>query len=260
MKYLNRYNEELKSSTYKSAADKFTKLGHTKRAAQLMQHHEKSLLREEIETWKKQVETYSKYGTIKVVIENKSLGTNSEEEFYFCFYPWLDSYRAETAKLVRGDQGDDWEIYTDIYLEMWLIPKTEEQLYRVKEELEPEHFTGLGFQTNTLRIDLKLEPNNFDINEHNFYYNDGEFPSYITIKIADRPSAGRVKILLKKFFSDSSIEYPVPDWFSEKYKTMYRTLSSIILAEPGVSSECGLSMHDFADYIGTISPNKFWSE
>jgi hypothetical protein len=260
MKYLNRYNEELKSSTYKSAADKFTKLGHTKRAGQLMQHHEKSLLREEIEMWKKQVETYSKYGTIKISIENKSLGTNTEEELYFCFYPWLDSYRDDTAKLVRGNQGDDWEIEAEIYLEMWLIPKTEEQLYRMKEELEPEYFTGIGFQTNTLRIDFKLEPNNFDIYNHNFYYNDGEFPSYIDVKIADRPSAGRVKILLKKFFSDSSIEYPVPDWFAQKYKTMYRTLSSIILAEPGVSSECGLSMHDFADYIGTISPNKFWSE
>lgn len=259
MKYLNRYNEELKSSTYKSAADKFTKLGHTKRAGQLMQHHEKSLLREEIETWKKQVQTYSKYGTIKVTIENKSLETNNEEEFYFCFYPWLDSYREETARLVRGTQGDNWEIITSIYLEMWLIPKTEEQLYRIKEDWR-RNFTGLGFQTNTLRIDFKLEPNNFNIYNHKFYYNDGGFPSYINIKIADRPSAGRVKILLKKFFSDSSIEYPVPDWFSEKYKTMYRTLSSIILAEPGVSLECGLSMDDFADYIGTISPNKFWSE
>jgi len=31
MRYLRKYNEELKSDTYKSAADKLAKMGHVKR-------------------------------------------------------------------------------------------------------------------------------------------------------------------------------------------------------------------------------------
>ena len=232
MKYLNRYNEELN----------------------------KNKISKEVETWKKQVETYSKYGTIKVIIETESLNTNNEEEFYFCFYPWLDRYKDDTYDLVRGCQGDDWEIDTQIYLEMWLIPKTEEQLYRIKEELEPDQFDGIGFQTNTLRIDFKLEPNNFDIYNHNFYYNDGQFPSYVNVKIADIASAIRIKEILNKFFSDSSIEYTIPDFLKKGYKTMYRTLLSVILADTGISSKCGIGMDDFAEYIYRISENIFMGE
>jgi hypothetical protein len=40
MRYLNKYNEELKSDVYKSAADKLTKLGHIKRPEELMKWHE----------------------------------------------------------------------------------------------------------------------------------------------------------------------------------------------------------------------------
>ena len=40
MRYLNKYNEELKSDVYKSAADKLKKLGHIKRPEELMKWHE----------------------------------------------------------------------------------------------------------------------------------------------------------------------------------------------------------------------------
>lgn len=39
MKYLKRYNEELKSDTYKSAADKLAKMGHKQRPQDLMNWH-----------------------------------------------------------------------------------------------------------------------------------------------------------------------------------------------------------------------------
>ena len=38
MKYLKRFNEELKVSTYKSAADKLTKMGHKRRGAQMLDY------------------------------------------------------------------------------------------------------------------------------------------------------------------------------------------------------------------------------
>jgi len=39
MRYLRKYNEELKSDTYKSAADKLNKMGHVKRPEELMKWH-----------------------------------------------------------------------------------------------------------------------------------------------------------------------------------------------------------------------------
>jgi len=47
MKYLKIYNEELKSSTYKSAADKLKQMGHIKRPEELMNWHEVTRKRED---------------------------------------------------------------------------------------------------------------------------------------------------------------------------------------------------------------------
>ena len=47
MKYLKIYNEELKSSTYKSAADKLKQMGHIKRPEEIMNWHEVTRKRED---------------------------------------------------------------------------------------------------------------------------------------------------------------------------------------------------------------------
>lgn len=267
MRYL-KYNEELKAKTYTSAADKLTRLGHHTRASALHKHSEDIAGKEAIDNWKKHVETYSKYGKIKVLIEkdgNKSFDA-SEEEVYFCFYPYLEPYKDDTRFLTKDDPRSvklnelGWKIESaPIYFEMWLIPQTREQFDRMTDLLQPDYYTPtFGFQTNTFAIYLELEPNHFELSgePNNFYYNDGSFLAGTRVSLADRPSAGKIKILLKKFFADSSINYPLP--FSDK--TMYRTLLSQVLAEPGISTECGIGMEDFAEYIGKINPNSFFKQ
>jgi hypothetical protein len=267
MRYL-KYNEELKSRTYKDAADKLSRLGHHTRASVLHKHSEDMVEKEAITNWEKHVEMYSKYGKIKVLIEkdgDKSFEA-SEEEVYFCFYPYLEPYRDDTRFLTNdyprsvklNDLG--WKIEAaPVYFEMWLIPQTREQFDRMSDLLQPDYYEPtFGFQTNTFAIYLELEPNHFELNgePNNFYYNNGSFPAGTRVSLADRPSAGRIKILLKKFFADSSINYPV----DTKDKTMYRTLLSQVLAEPGISTECGIGMEDFSDYIGKINPNSFFKQ
>jgi hypothetical protein len=267
MRYL-KYNEELKPTTYKSAADKLAKLGHHTRASILHKHSEDTVNKNAIVNWEKQVETYSKYGKIKVLIEkdgDKSFEA-SEEEVYFCFYPYLEPYKDDTRFLTSTDPRSikvnelGWTIEAaSIYFEMWLIPQTREQFDRMNDLLQPDYYEPqFGFQTHTFYISLELEPNHFEFNEvkNNFYYNDGSFTAGTKVFLADRPSAGRIKILLKKFFADSSLQYPVP--FEDK--TMYRTLLSQVLAEPGISTECGIGMEDFAEYIATINPNSFFKQ
>lgn len=263
MRYL-KYNEELKSKTYRDAADKLNRLGHHKRASVLHKHTEDTIKKEAIDKWKKHVEMYSKYGKIKVLIQGKDLET--EEEVYFCFYPYLEPYKDETRFLTKDDPRSiklndlGWKIEAaPIHFEMWLIPQTREQFERMNDLLEPDYYEPtFGFQTNTFYISLELEPNHFDFNDVNysFYYDDGSFSAGTKVSLADRPSAGRIKILLKKFFADSSINYPV----DTKEKTMYRTLLSQVLAEPGISTECGIGMEDFAEYIGKINPNSFFKQ
>ena len=263
MKYL-KYNEELKPATYKSAADKLAKLGHPWRASSLHKHSEDITAKNAITNWEKHVETYSKYGKIKVLMQGKDLET--EEEVYFCFYPYLEPYKDDTRFLTSTDPRSvkvnelGWTIEAvSIYFEMWLIPQTREQFDRMYDLLQPDYYEPtFGFQTNTFYISLELEPNHFEFNEvkNNFYYNDGSFSAGTKVSLADRPSAGRIKILLKKFFADSSLQYPVP--FEDK--TMYRTLLSQVIAETGISTECGIGMEDFAEYIGTINPNSFFKQ
>ena len=260
MRYL-KYNEELKSKTYKDAADKLARLGHHTRASILHKHSEDIAGKEAIDNWKKHVETYSKYGKIKILIQTKELET--EEEVYFCFYPYLEPYKDDTRFLTKDNTRLNelgWKIEsTPIYFEMWVIPQTREQFDRMYGLLKPDYYEPtFGFQTNTFAIYLELEPNHFELSgePNNFYYNDGSFAAGTKVSLLDRPSAGRIKILLKKFFADSSINYPVP--FSDK--TMYRTLLSQVLAEPGISTECGIGMEDFAEYIGKVNPNSFFKQ
>lgn len=261
MKYL-KYNEELKSKTYKDVADKLSKLGHHSRASILHKHSEDTLKKEAIIDWKKHVETYSKYGKIKVLIEKDGDKEfiRSEEEVYFCFYPYLEPYKDETRFLTSTDTHSVWKIDNVIvYFEMWLIPQTREQFDRIYDLLQPDYYEPkFGFQTHTFYISLELEPNHFNFKEakNNFYYNDGSFVAGTKVSLLDRPSAGRIKILLKKLFADSSLQYPVP--FEDK--TMYRTLLSQVLAEPGISTECGIGMEDFAEYISKINPNYFFKQ
>ena len=61
MRYLRKYNEELKSDTYKSAADKLAKMGHVKRPEELMKFHVVVKEREKDEAKRKAIEEFSSF-------------------------------------------------------------------------------------------------------------------------------------------------------------------------------------------------------
>ena len=82
MKYLKRFNEELKPSTYMSAAKKLTAIGHTGRAEELKDWAEETEKREEVTKWKERLQDYGPFGTFKVNIVNPE----TEEKFTGDFY------------------------------------------------------------------------------------------------------------------------------------------------------------------------------
>ena len=70
MKYLKRFNEELRPRTYLSAAKKLTAIGHTDRAKELKDWAEETEKREEIAKWKDRLQDYGLFGTYKMNIVN----------------------------------------------------------------------------------------------------------------------------------------------------------------------------------------------
>ena len=70
MKYLRKFNEELKPQTYRSAARKLTKLGHTDRAKALTDWSNEVESKEEMQKWRDQLQDYSNFGTFNINIRN----------------------------------------------------------------------------------------------------------------------------------------------------------------------------------------------
>ena len=66
MRYLKRFDEELKTQTYKSAANALNRLGHTKRAGDLNAWADVAKEKEEARKQKELVDLYSKHGVFKV--------------------------------------------------------------------------------------------------------------------------------------------------------------------------------------------------
>ena len=94
MRYLRKYNEELKSDTYKSAADKLAKMGHVKRPEELMKFHVLAKEREKEEAKRKAIEEASELGTYKMTLKGRG-DIKFTGDFYVYFY-WNNDNFATT--------------------------------------------------------------------------------------------------------------------------------------------------------------------
>ena len=245
MKYLKKFNEELKSKTYLNAARKLNKLGDKDRSKKLTEYGLKIEEKENIEKWKKTIDEYSEFGTYKIAIRPPT------------YEILMDSFIGDFHLAVIFDDcsfmdglGED---SPNIIFYIGIIPKDDETLNMCLKNM-PENDFDNGFfwgmflsikfdkSSNTIKFtELKLEP-----------YDRG---SYGDISIGDRQSAGRFKNLIKNIISNKDLNYP-----SSMNNTdyMYETLSNTILSEAGLSLDYGLSLDDISEFIGTISPNTLY--
>ena len=81
MKYLKRFNEELKPSTYISASRKLAKIGHTDRAEELKAWAGETEKKEEMVKWKQQLQNYSPFGIYKMNVVNPESGEKFTADF-----------------------------------------------------------------------------------------------------------------------------------------------------------------------------------
>jgi hypothetical protein len=119
MRYLRKYNEELKSDTYKSAADKLARMGHVKRPEELMKWHVVAKDREKEEAKRKAIEESSKLGVHKITLTHR--GDKFTGDFYVYFYWENDNFDENYNDWRTFDNNSIW-----ILLSFAVIPASEE--------------------------------------------------------------------------------------------------------------------------------------
>lgn len=196
MKYLKKFNEELKSTTYKSAGDKFMQIGHKRRGSELLKHAEEIRLKEEAEA--KEIELRKKLDNLKKLQdENKEFGlfdvtitrgwSNRKEIYSGKFYLKM-CLEADWFSDMRIDwMYDGMQDVIGISMEFALIPSDIDTLDFFENSGDPDieylvynHMYNSEIWSNRLWITLlgsDLEPkgkisSHFeDRDGYNFYFN-----------------------------------------------------------------------------------------
>lgn len=251
MKYLKRFNEELKPRTYLSAAKKLTAIGHTDRANALKDWAGETEKREEITKWKEQLQNYSPFGIYKVNVVNPESGEMFTADFAldinFDELAFEDNFEYEKQK----DPNNVNEV--SIFFFVGLIP-TSEELIKKCEEIMPEPEFGNGMYWGMcFGIDFKVQ--NGEVILDKFRLDDYDDNLSGNVSFADRASAGKFKNLLKSIFTNPDLNYP--SGYTDA-ASLYEKLEQVILIRQGFSSDYGFELKNVADFINTISPNTMY--
>jgi hypothetical protein len=251
MKYLKRFNEELRPRTYLSAAKKLTAIGHTDRANALKDWAGETERREEITKWKEQLQNYSPFGIYKVNVVNPETGEKLTADFAldvnFDELAFEDNFEYEKQK----DPNNISEV--SIFFFVGLIPTSEEVLKKCEEVMpEPEFGNGM-YWGMSCGIDFKVE--NGQVILDKFALDDYDDNLSGNVSFADRASAGKFKNLLKSIFTNPDLNYPSGYTDAD---SIYQKLEQVILIQQGFSSDYGFELKNVADFINTQSPNTMY--
>lgn len=251
MKYLKKFNEELRPRTYLSAAKKLTDIGHTDRAKKLKDWAEETEKREEVQKWKDNLQDYALFGTYKINIVNPETEEKLTADFYldlsFDELAFEDNFEYEKEK----DPNNIKDV--SMFFFIGLIPTSEETLRKCMEIMpEPEFGNGM-FWGMSCGIDFKVEKGQVVLEK--FALDDYDDSLSGNVSFADRASAGRFKTLLKNIFINPELNYP-SGYTDVEY--MYQKLEQVICIQQGFSSEYGFELKDVADFINQQSPNTMY--
>lgn len=102
MRYLRKFNEELKQSTYDSAARKLKAKGHQRRSQELEQHGE-------IMRWKENIEEFKKWG--KFSSNFNHMGSGTEKGDFYLGLQFMDDPTEESVWFAKRGEEDEVKIY-----------------------------------------------------------------------------------------------------------------------------------------------------
>ena len=250
MKYLKKFNEELRPQTYRSAATKLLKQSpfNKERADNLRDWADKREMVEDSVKWEKMKQQCSKFGTYNLQIGNNADGT----EFVGSFHPYItferDGFLDEYE--YNKEQGADFDMPLSLFLGS--IPADQETLEKCIETMPDPDFGNGFFWTNNIGIQLYFESGSVKINDVKIDEYDDSLTG--SVSITDRKSAQTLKTLLVKMFSEPNLGYP--SGYND-FDSFYEMFEAKVLAEAGLSSDFGFSMEAIADFLKAVSANKF---
>lgn len=209
MKYLKKFNEELRPQVYKNAARKLKQIlkekpalgkaiGAEERANKLELYSKEVQERQDIEAWKKEVEQFSKYGEFN--IEMSRSGTPSIKPKVYSFY--LDIVTEIEQMIDSWDEEDPDNREFTFGFCAGLIPKTIEDREEIKMNFNSDFWNGhtWGFWIYPTYRVLNSEVTFKGLK----IYNYDTSPNH---QIADRKTAVALKRLLVNIF-DPTFDYP----------------------------------------------------
>lgn len=250
MKYLKRFNEELKPRTYRNAAAKLLKQSprNQQRADELRGWADKRQMADDSSKWEQMKQQCSKFGTYNLHIENSDNGTDFVGNFHpyisFDREAFLDEYE------YNREQGDKFDMPITFFLGS--IPADQETLDKCIEVMPDPEFGNGFFWTNTISVLLYFEAGSVKIHDAKIdVYDDGTCGD---ASVADRKSAQVLKNILIKMFSEPNLGYP--SGYND-FDSFYDMFEAIVLAGAGLSSDYGFSMEAIADFLKGMSANKF---
>ena len=214
MKYLKKFNEELRSHVYKSAARKLKSILKEKpslgkainaeeRANKLELHSKDIQERQDIETWKKEVVEYSKYGQFNIEMStefNRARGEQDVKPKVYTFYLNLLTEIEMTIDSWDEEDPDNREITFGFCV--GLIPTNIEDLNEIKMKFNSDFHNGFFFG---LWIYPTYKVVNGEVSFKGLIIYDYDIsPKH---QIADRKTAVSLKRLLVNIF-DPTFDYP----------------------------------------------------
>ena len=222
MRYLRKYNEELKSDTYKSAADKLAKMGHVKRPEELMKFHVVAKEKEKEEVKRKALEEASKLGTYKMTLKGRRSLPHQQKgndikftgDFYVYFYWNNDNFDESYEDWKRFDASSIW-----LTFDLAVLPASEESKEFAQNVLDKE--IGLSYDgkcyLGSFGLNLTQGGNSHDENDKPTYVlkPNGEFyfeeHDSISWYMADRASAQKFKKMLYDVFEGNIVWRETPE-------------------------------------------------
>lgn len=250
MKYLKKFNEELRPQTYRSAAAKLLKQSpfNKERADNLRDWADKREMVEDSVKWGKMMQECSKFGTYNLQIGNNADGV----DFVGKFHPYITFERDGFLEdyEYNKEQVADFDMPLSLFLGS--IPADQETLEKCMETMPDPEFNNGFFWTNTISIQLYFESGSVKINDVKIDEYDDSLTG--SVSIIDRKSAQALKTLLVKMFSEPNLGYP--SGYND-FDSFYEMFEAKVLAEAGLSSDFGFSMEAIADFLKAVSANKF---
>lgn len=265
MKYLRRFNEELKPQVYRSAAreilkSKIPKTGPgdlTKilrgtekpksvssdtwqRVTKLRSHADEMERKQELTKWRDILQDYLLFGKSKLKITNPENGKELVGDF--ALYINFDELAFEDNYEYERGQGDKFK--SSIPFFVGIIPTSEELINQCEEVIPEPEFDNGFYWGICVSIDFEIDGDNLTLTGLDV----GDYDSGMTgeVSFADKPSARKFLLLLKNIFSNPSLNYP--SGYTDETNS-YKKLEQVILIRQGFSSDYGFSLEQVGDFI-----------